>query len=140
MMTLRPALRFWIILAIVPGCGSGSRFGDVEGVVRLHGAPVSGIRVSFLPDPLQGNDGRPSSAVTDEGGHYRLSYDGEPPRDGALVGWHRVVFRDAQAENARGDPRLAVSRVPRAYADPSATPLKFEVKPGQQTIDLDIQP
>ena len=73
-------------------------------------------------------------AVTDEQGRYKLRLDGK--RDGAVAGWHRVMVEDMNAERPRqGEAPKTVPRVPAPYSLPSS-PLRKEVKPGPQTIDL----
>jgi hypothetical protein len=121
------------------GCTRSVEIAEVEGTVRFQGKPLSGLSVSFLPDPdkSEGIKARRSIARTDAAGHYILSYQGEPTKPGAAVGWHRVLVEDADAENQRdGKPRQP--RIAAIYASAKDTPLLFEVKAGRQEIDLEL--
>jgi hypothetical protein len=136
-------MRTWAMMAVAAlaaGCGPSTELGWVEGTVRVGNRPLDNARVSFFPDPDKGTPGRLSSAVTDAEGRYRLVYADDPTRDGASVGWHRVLVEDLNAED-RDRPRA--ERRPRAdlkFASSSATPLRYEVRPGPQTIDLTVTP
>jgi hypothetical protein len=95
---------------------------------------VANIRVVFLADVDAGTQGPRASGTTDETGHYRLRTDNGD--DGAVVGQHRIRVVDQQAKNAMP----AVKRhVPPQYGRFNETPLRVEVQPGPQVIDLDIQ-
>jgi hypothetical protein len=129
------------VTAFVVGCGEKSpEFGQVEGVVKIKGKPKSGIAVRFLPDPTKGND-LPINATgtSDESGKYRLHYVFKGKEgDGAPVGWNRVMLDDTRLggipQGAPIPPRL----FPAEYGSSATTPLSFEVKPGPQTIDLEV--
>jgi hypothetical protein len=119
-------------------------FGKVQGVVTLDGQPLDTVEVAFLPDPELGTCGATANCYTDEQGHYSLRTERED-RDGALVGHHRVVIHDIAAlpspgglpgTKPAGQPKK--NRVLPAYSDPSRTPFRVEVKPGPQTINLEL--
>jgi hypothetical protein len=141
------------------GCQGKPPFAPVEGTVTQGGKPLAGVIVDFYPDP--GTRGpRSTSAATDEAGHYRLrsSWGGD---DGAVVGPHRVCILDAsylggiifdrmskEAANAKevpkgvGQLKKEVStrpRIPPGYSLLSETPLRVEVQPGAQIIDLEVK-
>src|SRR5206468_1991369 len=90
------------------GCSRGPQFAEVNGTVTLNGRPLSDMEVVFLPDPAAGTVGPTSTAYTDEKGHYQLVTN--KGQRGAVVGTHRVCFRDLAALplppilNAEGDP------------------------------------
>jgi len=129
-------------LIVSAGCAPDTPLGEVEGTVRLDGRPAGQMLVSFLPDPERGTRGPRSVAATDAQGRYRLRSDDQ--RDGAAIGWHRVVIEDLAAyatpreERSSRAQAITASRIPRLYSGASETPLRFEVKPGSQTIDLDL--
>jgi hypothetical protein len=121
------------------GCSNSVPVGEVEGTVRLKGAALTNVVVEFLPDPEKQTTGPRSTAVTDAQGRYRLRCDDQ--RNGAVVGWHRVVLIDPEEERpAQGQTRKSPPRVPSQYASAAGTPLRKEVKSGTQTIDLDLTP
>jgi len=99
--------------------------------------------VAFLPDPAKGTTGPRSAAVTDAQGHFRLKCDDQ--RDGAVVGWHRIVVEDMavyalpRKDNA---PRLTAPvkpRFPAAYGSSADTPLLVEVRPEKASFDLRLE-
>ena len=126
---------------LIVGCGKkGPEIAQVDGVVRISGKPQRGLLVRFLPDPAQGNDSSIfASAKTDDQGHYVLeySYQSEVGK-GAAVGWHRVLVEDATRGPTPQGQQPPPSLVAVAYSSPATTPLTKEVKPGSQTIDLDV--
>ena len=118
----------WVMM--VTGCGGGPRVGDVSGVIRYLGEPMAGIEVSF--DPVAG--GRRSMAVTDRSGGYELQYT--RGREGALVGEHRVrLVWPAQSEADLMQRKIYP--IPSNYN--TETTLTFEVKPGKNVFDLNIE-
>ena len=86
---LASALAMALASLALAGC-SGPKIVPVSGVVTLDGKPYSNAVVSLQPigSKENPNPGRGSVGVTDERGHYTLTYDGTMP--GALVGMHRV--------------------------------------------------
>ena len=79
-------------LTMVLGCTNNSSTVPVSGVVTIDGEPVSGLRVTFWPEPTSDNaaPGPYSTGITDENGKYSLVYRYENP--GAMVWKHRVTF------------------------------------------------
>jgi hypothetical protein len=139
-----------VAAALAAGC-AGREFAEVEGTVTLDGAPLLEVEVVFVPDPDRGPGGNNATAYTDEHGRYRLRAvrDG---RDGAAVGWYRVVFIDLAAVtdvSKFGAPRggeVAVAptkpkarRFPPVFADLALTPHKVEIRPGKQKLDFDLK-
>lgn len=131
-----------ILLAVAAsGCGKKPpEFGQVEGIVRVKGQPQGRLLIRFLPDPAKGNDSPINSTGTsDAQGKFTLEhiYDGKTG-PGAPVGWHRVVVEDrSRGPTPQGQtPPLPLVAI--EYSSPGSTPLLKEVKPGAQTIDLDI--
>jgi hypothetical protein len=103
------------MLGAVVGCGSGSKYVPVSGVVRLNGKPYPNAAVMFQPvggkdDP---NPGRGSSGLTDENGRFVL----KTPEgvNGAVVGTHQVKITTAEEGVVGFDP---------ATGSPDNTPTK----------------
>jgi len=138
-----------IILAVLgaAGCGRGTKWVEVEGVVKLDGRPLGNVQVEFLPDPEEGTQGPRSTAVTDPDGNFTLVADNQ--KKGAVVGSHRVLIRDLQpygdkfvgrkieAEAQEGVPRPP-SRVPAVYSDSARTPLKEEIQSDRPTVEVNL--
>jgi hypothetical protein len=138
---------------MVLGCGRGSPPATVEGTLRLNDKPLDNCVVTFLPESGQEAEWGLSTGLTDEQGFYRLHCSNQ--EEGAAIGWHRVTVQDLSVSTGvrRRDhgtvdaemtedvppPPVRRSRVPEGYASPAATPLRKEVEPGHQVIDLDIE-
>lgn len=126
------------LLLWTTGCNApGYEIAEVDGVLLIKGQPGHRIRVEFIPDV--GVAGPRSVAETDTEGRFAMSVmsrDGNP-LPGAVVGMHRVALSDLQlaaSETGRGVP----IRFGPEYTMASSTPLTQEVKPGKQTIEINI--
>jgi hypothetical protein len=154
-MTVRAvafAMGFPAIL-ISAGCSGKPPLSEVEGTVTWNSAPLPGITVQFIPDADKGTSGPRSTAVTDDEGHFTLVC--EDSRPGAVIGHHRVILMDSgdpggavrqrdprqRAAGSNGDssgrPRNLVN-LPDRYKSPVTTPIRREVGPGKQTIELKL--
>jgi hypothetical protein len=122
------------------GCGQKYKVGEVDGILTARGKPASKVRIQFIPDIDKQTTGPASSATTDSTGHFALQLmekDVDNLRQGAVVGWHRVVLSDmelAEHETAQGLP----IRFGPECTLPGSTPLRQEVKEGKQTIEIKI--
>jgi hypothetical protein len=144
----------WLIavLAMLCGCGPNSLPATVEGTLRVRGQPLDNCLVVFLSESVEDVQSARSSGVTDEQGRYRLRSD--DLRDGAAVGSHRVIVEDlsvasgvhrrdhgevdAEHPEVISRPPVRRSRVPDTYGSTARTPLRREVAPGHQVIDLEL--
>jgi hypothetical protein len=140
---------------LAAGCGGKSvALAEVSGTLSWQGAPLENVLVEFIPDEHGGTTGPRSAGVTDAAGRFALRCtDGRP---GAVVGRHRVVLAQAGRPESGGqqrDPRKrlnsgaaspgdtapAVDPVLLAlYRSPTQTPVRKEVQPGTQTINLTL--
>jgi len=150
--TARAAACLGLALALCSGCGRDAPPATVEGTVRLGGRPLDNCLVTFLPEPGQGTDSPHSAGLTDEHGRFRLRRADQ--QDGVATGWHRVTVLDRSVSTGvrRRDhgtldvaveestpPPVRHSRVAPRYASATETPLRKEVKPGHQVIDVDLE-
>jgi hypothetical protein len=133
----------------VAGCSSRLPIAEVEGVVKLGDKPLPHVRIQFMPDPEKGTKGPISSAATDEQGRFKLvCADG---RDGAIVGWHRVVITDMgvrlfktpregrlEEDNKKEKQKAQPNRVPDKFTTAAHTPLTREVKAEKQEMTFDL--
>ncbi len=133
------------------GCGDGPPPAQVEGTLWQHGKPLERCLVTFLLEPGQQPGVPRAVGVTDERGYYQLHFDDQ--RSGASIGWHRVLLYDTQASSGivrvdrgtvqAGQTGMPTKRIPPRfgphYNSERSTPLKFEVKPGVQRIDIRIE-
>jgi hypothetical protein len=143
--------------AAVPGCGREPRppMGRVSGKVTYKGQPFDAGMVVFNPaGGPENSTGQPATGKIAADGSYRLTTfdDG----DGALVGEHIVMVKASKlvrtAKPAKNDVeqirqpgpdgKLSYvhleSRIPSKYANPSKTPLRFTVKPGDNAYNIDL--
>lgn len=130
-------LALLVAVLLATGCEKSPQFGRVQGTVTMNGQPLDQVRVVFLPDPESGNRGAISRSITDDQGKYDLVYSQDTEKRGAIVGWQRVVVEDIKGENNRD--RFYPIRVPENYSSSAKTPLRYEVKPEEQTFDIDIK-
>ena len=87
-------------ISTLVGCGDSGSNAPVSGVVTLDGNPLSGIRVTFYPEPATGNSapGPYSTAVTDSEGKFSLVDRYDSP--GAMVWKHKVEFEWDEVDEA----------------------------------------
>lgn len=110
---------------------------------------MANVQVTFAPEKSSEKSPLPISiGTTDRDGNYRLkSATGSP---GAAVGPHRVVVEDIADEvSSESNSREAQdekpptntpasSRIPQRYSTAAGTPLRHEVKIGDNTINLEL--
>jgi hypothetical protein len=151
-----------VLAVTASGCGRMEfTFNSVEGTVTQGGRPLGNVEVIFLADADAGTVGPRATGKTDETGHYRLRT--ERGEDGAVAGKHLVLILDLDAPTGQrgrlsqpGDvaqvppelvkhlkepPKTTANelRVPPRYASINETPLRAEVRPGEQVIDLEVK-
>jgi hypothetical protein len=147
------------------GCGRTEfTFFPVEGTVTKGGRPLGNIEVIFLADAEAGTVGPRASGTTDEAGHYRLRTDRGD--DGAVAGKHVILVLDPKVAKGRMErsfrgpqpkdaarlapqnvkhlpaPRKTPADAPRIlsrYGRINETPLRAEVRPGEQIINLEVK-
>ncbi|HXY35140.1 MAG TPA: hypothetical protein VEI07_12995 [Planctomycetaceae bacterium] len=124
------------------GCSRGVPLGQVDGIVRVDGAPMADAMVTFIPEDRKLPQ---STGFTDSDGHFHLRCNNGAM--GAAVGEHRVIVIDAaRAPSGKGkdDDDLPEgkdappSRVPLRYARPDKTPLRQAVEKGPQEVAIEI--
>ncbi len=129
-------LSLCVLLLLFIGCADDG-VGKVEGVVSLDGIPIDRAAVTFHPV-----DARGSTGVTDEEGHYELTYT----RDikGAVLGEHKVTIStkvnrlDDHAESTTGGKGREETMPPK-YRDLKKTELTETVESGYNTINFDLK-
>ncbi len=125
------------ILTCAAGCGGDdSKFGDVEGIVKLDGQPVPAGKVFFQPAA-----GRGATGAIQPDGTFTLETEGES--SGALIGEHRVAVVAFQSgKGGRPDPTAPrtpmKALVPERYLAAGTSGLTFEVKPGDNHAELNL--
>lgn len=132
---------FCVALLVTFGCGGATyEVAEVDGVLLINGEPGYKINIQFIPDVDRGTKGPISIADTDSNGRFTLQLmegAGSSVRHGAVIGWHRIVLTDlqlAESETGKGVP----IRLKQEYTLPGSTTLTQEVKPGKQTIEINV--
>jgi hypothetical protein len=127
-----------LLIAGAVGCGGPEyQVAEVDGVLTIKGQPGYKVHIEFVPDA--GVKGPSSAADTDPQGHFTLRLmkrDGSSP-NGAVVGQHRVTLSDAQLSESATGQGVPIRFGPE-YTLPSSTPLKQEVRPGKQSVRLEV--
>lgn len=141
-----------ICTAVISGCGDGTEGGrrvdlvPVSGKVTMGGAAIDGATVSFSPKA----PGTPAAiGRTNDVGEFELTtYDAG---DGAAPGLYIVIIMKSVAKKSTADPEHSAegvpseksheasespsgsdSGIPDIYTDASSTPLKSEVRAGEE--------
>jgi hypothetical protein len=116
-------------LVLVAGCGRGGpQIVPIEGTVTHKGEPVPNIRIYFVP-----TDGRPSWAISDASGRFKLDYDAD--HDGAKVGTHSVWILD---ESGNVDETVAMSGGPRPKRNPAIRQLAEKYGREKSTLTVEV--
>lgn len=137
------------IAAVACGCGGSGlpsgETGTVSGQVVYNGSPVpEGCTVLFM----RSEGGISGVGTTDSNGNYKLAMrDGED----ILVGTYRVSVNPPTAAATLSDEEMMelsmkgeapeapeVKEVPETYRSPETSPLSFDVKSGENKIDIEL--
>jgi hypothetical protein len=130
-----------LCLFTLAGCGSGGpEIVEIEGTVTRNGQPVPNLRIYFEP-----TKGRPSWAISDPSGHFKLDYDID--HDGALVGSHTVWVVDeggivdptalaAGAPPPKRNPEIA--QIIEKYGKLATSPKKVEITKADKNYKLEL--
>ncbi len=127
------------LTACTVGCDSGPKLAEVTGSVTLKdGKPLELIHVEFWPE-----NGQRSWGKTDDQGKFSLKLDSDSPRDGAVIGKHKVLLRDTWPtkddklgeggdwiDNSKGKK----PRIHSKYYDATLSPVGLEVKAGEKNF------
>jgi hypothetical protein len=137
----RPASALLVLLAAL-GCGSGSA--TVSGKVTYKGEPLPAGSVA-----IYGANGKVQSVTIGTDGTYTISKApvGDVkmtvvtpnPSPGAQQS-KGATRKHPGAEDTASSPPLKVVPIPERYTDPDKSGLNFTLKPGEQTINLDLTP
>jgi hypothetical protein len=131
---------FLAVGAVRPGCGPAENLPEcapVSGKVTINGQPLSNAMITFHPEK---GENRGQAASDAEGKYTLTTYASE---DGAVVGKHTVTVERyilPMPSTPGGKLPTAKSEVPKKYFTPETSPLKVEVKSGQNNvIDLNLE-
>lgn len=122
-----------LLVSMATGCSE--RTGMVSGIVTLEGKPLPVGLVLFHPNE---RGIAPASGRIDTEGHYSLTR--AKGKQGAVVGKYHVTVQTVSSNDADAIAAARKYVIPAVYDDPATTPLVVEVLPGENTIDLNVQP
>jgi hypothetical protein len=122
---------------VAAGCGRGGVGATAVGVLAIDGRPApAGIRIDFQP---QRPGGSTSTGITDARGKYQLFFTAA--RKGVMPGECQVRLSFTDSPSPTGIPtvpeQLKGLRLPEIYRG-EQSPLMRTVKPGHNTIDIEI--
>lgn len=116
----------------------------VQGAVKFKGDPASGAFVVFhrngapvtlgpaKPDGTPADPINPNAQISPDGSFALTTFrggDGAPAGDYVVtLQWHKSVLQD-------GAPVAGPNVIPPEYGDPKTSPLKYTVKPEQNTLE-----
>jgi hypothetical protein len=123
---------------VLSGCGGKhENLCPVAGRVMFQGKPVSSgmIRFSSTQAPID------MLAILGSNGNYEVT---RGHGSGLPEGTYRVAIMPPTANRPIGDfgpknPATQSADIPEKYRSPSTSGLTFEVKPGNNTFDVDMQ-
>jgi hypothetical protein len=130
-----------VFVAVAPGCRvQEAAIGEVAGVVRIKGKPLSNVVVLFE----NSKSGVSLTATTDGDGRFKLS---SHKAKGLPLGHYRVAIQPgALAQESMGQrmtfdgpAKQGQSPIARPDRSPATTRLKAEVRPGLNEFAFDLQ-
>jgi len=141
-IVIRRVTALFVAAVFAIGCGtSGPRTAPVSGKVTYKGKAVANADVAFVPE----DGSRIASGRTSADGRFTLGTFAAD--DGAIVGKHKVGViargpeRPAKPGEGSGMPGETVPGepvIPAKFFSPDTSGLLHEVKPGRNTIDLQL--
>ena len=115
-----------LVALVLAGCNSGPNIVKVSGTVTRGGKALPGVELFFEPD-----QGRQSTAITDDQGRFTLHYDQH--QEGAVKGHHKVHVRLVRAPLAAEDREAVRAK----YGDRDHPNLEYTLD--KDTTDLEIK-
>ena len=128
------ALAISLAIFALTGCSGSSMESSVSGTVTLDGTGIGPGTVVFAPE----GGGKPATGSVDEDGDYSLMTSRET---GLAAGNYKaaVSIRELPENVKRGDrPPLGKSLIPEKYEQSDTSGLAYEVSPGRNTIDIEL--
>jgi len=123
------------ILVALCGCSKSSQESRVSGHVMVDGNRIGPGTVVYAPV----GGGKPATGSIDEGGNYSMNTSREL---GLASGKYKVAvsIREIPQNVKRGDrPPPGKLLIPERYEQNTSSGLEYDVKPGQNTIDIELK-
>jgi hypothetical protein len=134
------------LVLYLTGCGKSSNITKVTGTVKMKGTgePLEFIVVEFWPD-----NGPTSRGKTDASGNFTLRTMDEADAEGAVIGSHRVTFKDTwhMKDDYLNDGGEWVDmskgkkpRISSKLGDPMSTTITKSVAENQAPFEFELDP
>jgi hypothetical protein len=142
MASFRHDVSFVVIVVVLGlamvGCGSGKRLEPVAGKVTFEGKPVAKAQIRFVNREAAID----MMAVADDNGVYKVVM---AKGAGLPVGEYRVAVMPPVVDVPIGQTARPMnveqrSNIPDKYRRPETSGLALTVKPGDNVLDVDMQP
>ena len=125
-----------ILLSAIGGCG-GPKVVPVKGIAMYQGKPVANVILHF-----SSSDGRTSTGMTDEIGHFELQFDRQVK--GAAIGTYKVTVafapKDPQEEARMASGNMQLDPVRAAivskFGDRETTPLTVTITKAETSLEI----
>jgi hypothetical protein len=122
-----------VCLALLTGCGGNTA--PVTGRVKFNDGSDAGALARYQVVFESEADKVSASGNIQPDGSFMLSTYGM--NDGAVPGKHRVAIKPpASPDPDKPPPRPAI---PPKYFDPTTSGLSVEIKPGQNSVELEVE-
>jgi hypothetical protein len=124
-----------VIFLVIGGCSGSGMESEVSGTVTLDGQPVGPGAVVFAPADGTSN---PADGAIQLDGSYFLKTSREV---GLKPGDYKVsvsVFDQPEVQPGERSMTPAKLVTPQKYADTETSGLQYTVKPGDNTIDIEL--
>lgn len=124
---------YLVAVAVFAGCGQTETGGTVDGKISYQGVPVAGGSVLFFPD-----SGPTATANFGPDGVYKL-LNAHKTEFIAPGGYRVVVMPRSRSQGGKFMEHRAVKLpIPIEFTSITTTPLRYEVKDGPNTIDIEL--
>ncbi len=139
---LRTAILLTLFATVLFGCSNKVEHGQVTGILRSGKQPIGNARVVFVLEEKRSDKASRAEAITDAQGRYQLQ--NEDDDEGPVVGAYTVIVEDMAIYSMPRSPdgtllKRPPVRFPEKYHSLVKSPLHFEIHPGSQQIDIDLQ-
>jgi len=145
-MALMPLISVGLMIPLV-GCSRDPnlpKLGKVTGKVTYNGKPVTSGHVVFTP--AEGKGGETGQTATGEiasdGGYEMTTFN---TGDGAILGQHIVTVQVRSGEMPKPKPDSTIdyvlpkSALPSTYSSAEKSPLRYTVKEGSNTYNIELK-
>jgi hypothetical protein len=128
-------LAFSLVIPTVCGCGKNT--GNVSGKVSYQGKPLPGGYVNFMSE---GEQSTFKTSQINEDGSYSVSGLSVGPAKISVQGLSARRLADLPGQG-RKDEKIQQREVyvPPQYGNTDTSGLKYEVKPGSQSYDIELK-